>query len=119
LGLRKNKDLDVWATENIIKKIAKDKNFIHKASKLDGTPLYETHDGSIEIASTLPPFKDIKEHLKRSIFFYGIHFQSPKDVLEWKKYMNRSKDQEDIKLLTDYLKKNVVENYLNIIQLLK
>ncbi len=119
LGLRKNKDLDIWATENIISKISKDENFIAKASRLDRSVIYESKDGLIEICETLPPFKNLKEHLKRAIILYGIHFQSPKDVLEWKKHMNRSKDKMDIKALEHYLSGSLAEFYLNNLWMLR
>jgi len=119
LGLKKNKDLDFWATENVIRKLSKDPNFIKMKSKLDAKPIYESKDKTIEIAGTLPPFKNIKEHLKRAIIVYGIHFQSPKDVLKWKKYMNRPKDQEDIKALEHYLSGNLAEYFLNSLRIIR
>jgi len=119
LGLKKNKDLDIWATSNVISKISKDENFIAKASSLDKSVIYESKDGAIEFFSTMPPFKNIKEHLKRAIIIYGIHFQSPKDVLEWKKYMNRPKDKLDIKALEHYLSGSLAEFYLNNLWMLR
>lgn len=117
LGLRKNKDIDVWATPNVIRKVSRDKNFISKRSKLDGSILYESKDGIIEFSSTFPPLNEnLKQHLKRSIIVYGIHFQSPKDVIRWKKAVNRPKDKKDIKILKKYLKGKVVENYLGVLQ---
>jgi len=120
LGLKRNKDLDIWATDNVIKKVAKDKNFIAKKSNLDGSKLYETKDGKIEIVPNLGiKDEDIKEHLKRAVILYGIHFHSPEDVLKWKKAVNRPKDKKDIELLEKYLRNKVVENYLATIQILK
>jgi len=112
LGLKKNDDIDVWASKRVISLVSKNKSFIGKKSKLDGTILYETRDGSIEIGSTFPPFKSLRKQLQRAIVIYGIHFQNPRDVLRWKKYMNRPKDQRDIRALEKYLKSEVVENYL-------
>jgi len=119
LGLKKNDDIDVWASQNIMRKLSRDKQFISKTSKMDGTTLYETRDGSIEIGGTFPPFKSLKEQLKKAIVIYGIHFQNPKDVLKWKQYMNRPKDQEAIKLLKHYLSGNLAEVYLNTLYALK
>jgi TATA-box binding protein (TBP) (component of TFIID and TFIIIB) len=42
LGLKKNNDIDIWASENVLRKVARNKNFIAKKSKLDGSILYET-----------------------------------------------------------------------------
>ena len=120
LGLRRNKDIDVWVTDSVIKKVAQDKNFIAKKSKMDGSTLYETKDGKIEIGSTLGiKGEDIKEHLKRAVLLYGIHFHSPEDVLKWKKAVNRPKDKKDIELLEKYLRDKVVESYLTTLQILK
>lgn len=119
LGLKKNKDLDIWTTPRIIKQLSKDKNFIQKKSPLDGTTIYECKEGVIEITSTLPPFKNLKEHLKRALIVYGIYFQSPKDVLKWKKNMNRPKDKADIKALESYLSGNLAEYYLNSLWMLR
>lgn len=116
LGLRENKDLDIWATPRIIEIIKKNKNFREKTSKLDGSKLYESKDGSMEFASSFTFANlDLKTSLKNAIVIYGIHFQSPEEILAWKKKANRPKDQEDIKLLEKYLKGGVVEHYLNIL----
>jgi hypothetical protein len=119
LGLKDNKDVDIWATKNVMNKLSSDKNFIPKKSKLDKSLMYESKDGLIEFMETLQPFKNVKDHLKRAIVLYGIHFQSPKDVLKWKKYMNRPKDQLDIKLLEKYLSGNLAEYYLNALWMLR
>ena len=117
LGLRENKDIDIWASDKIINIVSKDKNYIHKISKTDGFPVYERTDGKIEFMTTLPPLKDkLNDQLKRSIIIYGIHFQNPKDVLRWKKLIKRPKDIPDIELLEKYLKEKVVESYLKSLQ---
>jgi len=116
LGLKKNKDLDFWATKNVTRQLSYDKNFIQKRSKLDGNIMYESKDGTIEIGDSLPPFKNVKDHLKRAIVIYGIHFQSPEDVLAWKRYMNRPKDQPDIRALENYLKNKVIESHMKTLR---
>jgi hypothetical protein len=119
LGLRENKDLDVWATPRIMKRVAQDKKFIAKKSEVDGSTLYESEDGKLEFASSFSFANlDLKTSLKKAIIIYGIHFQSPEEILAWKKKANRPKDRDDIIKLENYLKNNVVENYLNIIQLI-
>jgi len=116
LGLKKNKDLDFWATKNVTRKLQYDSNFIQKRSKIDGNIMYESKDGVIEIGDSLPPFKNVKDHLKRAIVIYGIHFQNPEDVLYWKRWMNRPKDRPDIRALENYLKNRVVENHMKTLQ---
>jgi hypothetical protein len=119
LGLRENKDLDIWATPRIMKRVAQDKKFIAKKSEVDGSTLYESEDGKLEFASSFSFANlDLKTSLKKAIIIYGIHFQSPEEILAWKKKANRPKDRDDIIKLENYLKNNVVENYLNIIQLI-
>lgn len=113
-GLKKNNDIDIWTTEDVLQKISKDPQFVLKKSRMDGSNIYQTKDESIEIGSTLPPFKDtVIDHLRRSIIIYGIHFQSLQDVLIWKRMVNRPKDRKDIEIIEEFLKNNVVENYLN------
>lgn len=120
LGLRRNKDLDVWVTKDLFQKISKNSMFNKSVADASGDISYTTKDGKIEIFDKLSPLKDrIENQLKRSVFIYGIHFQSPEDVLSWKKTVNRPKDLRDIKLLEEYLRKEVVEYYLKTIQLLK
>jgi len=116
LGLKKNKDLDFWITKNVARQLENDSSFIQKRSKMDGSIMYESKDGLIELGETLPPFTDVKQHLKRAIIVYGIHFQSPEDVLYWKRYMNRPKDKPDIRKLENYLKNRVIENHLKVLR---
>lgn len=117
LGLRKNKDLDIWVTPDIFRKLKYNKNFTKKYSKLDQSIIFESLDGNIEIVSTLPPLSDdVFDHLNRAIVVNGLYFQSPRDVLKWKKLRNDPKDRMDIVRLENYLKKNIVEYYLNLIQ---
>jgi hypothetical protein len=117
LGIRKNNDMDIWVTKRVIKKVSEDKRFVRKKSEIDNSFIYESTDGIFEISSSLPPLKDtVEEQLKRAIVIYGIHFQAPKDVLEWKKLVDRPKDRSDIQKLEIFLKNNVVENYLRALQ---
>ena len=117
IGLRPNKDIDVWATPRVIQRVAQNKNFIPKKSELDGSTLYESKDGKMEFASSFSfATMTLKENLKRAIVIYGIHFQSPQDVLAWKKAANRPKDRDDIKKLENYLKNKMVENHLKTLE---
>jgi len=119
-GIKKNKDLDIWTTPFVEKMIARDKNYNVKKSKLDGSNMYEHKDGSLEFVITLPKHRgDLKKALAKSIMIYGVHFQHPKDLLAWKKEVNRPKDKDDIKKLEIFLKKKLIENYLEAIQNLK
>jgi len=117
-GLKKNDDLDLWVTDDVYKKMSKDKNLV--PVKKHGRIFYETKDGNIEAMNTLPCTKGrVEEYLKRAIIFYGYHFKSVDDLIAWKKCMGRPKDKAHIKILEKYKKSKVVEHYLNIIQTLK
>jgi len=119
LGLRKNKDIDIWVTEDLFQKVSQNNLFNKTVGKISGDVSYTTKDGKIEIFDRLSPLKDkVEEHLKRSIVVQGFYFQSPEDVLNWKKAANRTKDIHDIKLLQNYLRQKVVERYLNVVQTL-
>lgn len=119
-GLKENKDLDVWATESVFRKLKKNPDFIEKISNIDNSVMYETKDGTLEFVHTLPPFQDsIYDHLKRAIVVYGIHFQSLADLLKWKKMMNRQKDKEDIEKIENFLKNNIVEKFLHNLNILR
>jgi len=117
LGIRKNKDLDVWVTKDIFNKISKDKNF-KPYTLASGDKGYNSSSGNIEVIDKLFNYK-IEDQLKSAIIIYGIHFQSPEDIIEWKKEMGRPKDLQDIKQLEKFLQKKVVENYLRVLQTLK
>lgn len=119
-GLKVNKDLDIWTTPFVEKMISRDKNYTVKKSKMDGSNMYHHKDGSLEFVITLPKHRgDFKKALEKSIMIYGIHFQHPKDLLAWKKEVRRPKDKDDIKKLEIFLKKKLIENYLETIQNLK
>ena len=112
-GLRENKDIDIWATPRIMEVIKKNKNFHEKKSDIDGSIIYESNDGVFEFCESFTYANGtFKECMKRAVTLYGIHFQSPEDVLEWKLKANRPKDQEDITILENFLNDNLVDNYL-------
>ena len=118
LGLKKNDDIDIWATKDVHRRMANDKKLVRMVKH--GDVIYETKDGNIEIGSNLPCTKgSLQAHLKRAIVVYGFHFKSVDDVLSWKKCMGRPKDKLHIKIIEKYKKNNVVENYLNILQTLR
>jgi hypothetical protein len=111
-GLKKNDDLDLWVTRDIMNRIKKDSRFM-KSSNPD---IYETKNGIIEAFEKFVCVKErVEDYLKRAVIIYGFHFMSLNDLLNWKKCMGRPKDLQHIKMIKNYKKNNVVENYLNIL----
>jgi len=109
--LKDNHDLDLWVTEKVYRKMLKDSRFFFNGR------LLESKDGSIEASYKLPCSNgNIEDNLKRATIVNGVHFQCLKDVLAWKKCMKRTKDIEHIRMIEDYMKKHLMENYLSEIQ---
>jgi hypothetical protein len=112
LGLKKNEDIDIWVTDDVFKKMAKDKYL--KPVQKHGRLFYETHDGVIEISNIFPCTKgNISKYLQNATVVNGIHFFSPTDLIEWKKCMGRPKDLKDIKTLERYIMKNPISELLD------
>jgi hypothetical protein len=106
-GLKENNDIDLWVTKKVYDSMLKDSRFSPNGKML------ETKDGLIEADHRFVCVKDkVEDHLKRSKVVNGFHFQSLQDVLEWKQCMKRPKDINDIKVIENYMKKNLVEIYL-------
>jgi len=115
LGIKENDDIDIWTDEFVYKKVSQDKRFVSK--KVGNDTVFETKDGNIEIGKSLPCTKgSVKNYLKRAIIIYGVHFKSVDDVIAWKKCMGRPKDRQHLKLLYQYKKNKVNENYLDILK---
>ena len=111
LGIKKNDDIDIWATKDIHRKMANDRRLVRTVKH--GDIIYETKDGNIEIGSNLPCTRGrVEDYLKRAIVMYGYHFKSIEDVLAWKKCMGRPKDKLHIKMIEKYKKNSMMENYL-------
>ena len=118
LGIKGNDDLDLWVSEDLFRRL-KNHRQLRPVMK-HGRLFYETKDGSIEMSNTFPCTKGrIEEYLKRAIVIYGVHFKSVDDLIAWKKCMNRPKDRQHIRMIEKYKKNNVVENYLNILNMLR
>lgn len=106
-GLKENNDIDLWVTKKVYDNMLKDSRFSPNGKML------ETKDGLIEADHRFICVKDkVEDHLKRAKVVNGFHFQSLQDVLEWKQCMKRPKDINDIKVIENYIKKNLVEVYL-------
>jgi len=106
-GLKENNDIDLWVTKKVYEKMLKDTRFTPNGKML------ETKDGLIEADHRFICVKDkVEDHLKRAKIVDGIYFQSLQDVLNWKQCMKRTKDINDIKVIENYMKKNLVEIYL-------
>jgi hypothetical protein len=110
-GLKENNDIDLWVTKRVYDSMLKDSRFSPNGKML------ETKDGLIEADHRFICVKDkVEDHLKRAKVVNEIHFQSLQDVLEWKQCMKRPKDINDIKVIENYMKKNLVEIYLRLLE---
>jgi hypothetical protein len=110
-GIRSNKDIDLWVTNDVFKKMSRHKDLV--PVRKNGRLFYETKNGHIEASNSMPCTKEsLEKYLKRAIIVDGIYFKSVNDLINWKKCMGRSKDLNDIKMLEKYSKKDVIENYL-------
>lgn len=97
-GLRENSDIDILVKPDLWSSL---------------TGMYETKEGKnglyiqigrIEIWDQWKPwFDDIGYMIDKADIIDGIPFIRLEDMLEGKKRMNRKKDQEDIRLIEDYL----------------
>jgi len=99
-NIRKNKDIDLWVSKLIYDQMVKDKRFV-----VDDKGICKTKDGKIEAHHTLSCVdKPFDHYLKNSVTVDRINFMNLRDVLSWKKCMNRPKDREDIKLIEKFIK---------------
>jgi hypothetical protein len=110
-GLKKNDDIDVWATPDIFRKMKNDKNL--NAVQKHGRLFYESPDGIVEISDRFPCTKGgINGYLKRATVVQGIHFMSLEDLRAWKQCMGRPKDKVAIRKIDRILKHPVAENLI-------
>ncbi|MCL6500972.1 MAG: hypothetical protein K6T16_02995 [Candidatus Pacearchaeota archaeon] len=62
---------------------------------------------NLEIAQDWQPwFSDVNALIDSADIIGGIRYVKLQYVLEWKKALNREKDQKDIALIEEYLKKS-------------
>ena len=103
-GLRDNNDLDVSVTKDIFNKLSKDKKFKHQIAE-SGSKILSYKN--VDIHNKNWPFNNtVENELKRSLIINGYYFYSIYRLLEWKKKVNRPKDQKDIKMISEFTKSN-------------
>lgn len=106
LGLRQARDIDLVGDTSVLSELLHDETW-EKRSRDDGS-FFLTKD-NFEIANNWlvsGPQDDFNSLKSRPDTFQrqGIYFVGLPTLLEWKKRMNRLKDQADIKLIERYLK---------------
>lgn len=104
-GLRQANDIDLAATADILEQLEVAAAW-HKSMHVDGSPIYTK--GHFQIGANwfgTGTKSDFVSLLNRPDTFNqdGVNFVGLPTVLEWKKHMNRPKDQADIKLIENYL----------------
>lgn len=101
-GIRENKDIDLIVKKDLWRDLTKK------------YPLYKEEDpgfvpririGNIEIFDNWPPFKELDTLIDSADIINGIRFVKLEFVLKWKKNFNREKDQNDVKLIEEFLSK--------------
>jgi hypothetical protein len=106
-GIRENKDLDLSISKSLFQIHEKDKRFKHGVADSGSKILSYKH---IDVHNNNWPFKEsVEEELKNCLVVNEYHFYSLYRLLEWKEIVNRPKDQEDIKLINEFLRKNKME----------
>jgi hypothetical protein len=107
-GLRDNKDLDVAVSKDMFKKLEKDKRFKRIFA---GSGSKVLNYKNVDIHRNNWPFKNtVEDELKKSLIIDGYHFYSIYRLLEWKKKVNRDKDQKDARMISKFIKDNNIDN---------
>ena len=100
-NFRKMSDLDLLVKPGLWQ------DLIKKYPLLDNGKSGYLKIGSIEIFSDwLPWLENVDELIDTAEIIKGFPFAKLEWVLKWKKMVNRDKDQEDIKIIEEYLRNN-------------
>ena len=111
-GLKKNDDIDVWATPDVFRQMKNDKNL--KPIMKHGRLFYECPKGIIEISDRFPCTKGgINGYLNRATIVQGVYFMSMKDLRDWKMCMGRPKDKIAVQQIDRYMKTNITERIVD------
>ena len=105
LGKRPIGDLDVWATSSAFSRLTAHPNAV-TGTAMFGQPklTFAIPAGEIEVFTGNWLVEGQAFHgLDQTIDINGIPHWSPEKTLAWKQKMNRAKDQEDIRLLKEYV----------------
>ncbi len=99
-GLRENKDIDLIVKKELCNKLIKE----HEVKDSNGECI---SIGNVDIFKNWKPwFDDIDLLIEDSDIFDEIRFVKLKYVLEFKKSRNKEKDQKDVELIKEFLKKD-------------
>ena len=111
-GLKTISDLDVWLKPHAFNKLKKLPGVSSGISPYGNERLeIDTPHGEIEMFTGKWEIKDKRyDNLpgSKTVLHKGVPHWTPETTLEWKKTMNRPKDQEDIGRLSKFLKKTAV-----------
>lgn len=99
LGIRASDDIDITAAEAVLQQLANDSDWQRKDLD-DGDYVYQK-DG-YEVGNDWLGSK-FEKLVGDTFEMDGIRYVSLATVMAWKKQRNRPKDQEDIRLIRQYL----------------
>lgn len=105
-GIRDSDDIDIIVKSDLWDELAKKypKELEKEYPHLEKGKLIKI--GDIEIYKNWKPwFEDVNNLIDDSDIFEGVKFVKLKYVLEWKKKYGRKKDQKDVQLIEEYMKK--------------
>ncbi len=102
LGIRELRginDLDVIVTDDLYQELKEKypEDSKKKRIKISEIEIYP-------LSAWGPKFDGLKSTIQRAEIIRGLRFVCLKDLLEWKKKMDRPKDFKDIKLIKNYFK---------------
>lgn len=99
-GIRDSRDIDLIVKPDLWEDLTKKYPITDKYGGI-------IEIGEIEIFKDFKPwFDDVEILIDDSDIFEGIRFVKLNYVLEWKKSFNREKDQNDIKIIKEFLTKS-------------
>lgn len=96
-NLRENKDIDIIVKQDLWIDLTKKYEIINEKGGL-------IRIGHIEIYKEWPPFGNLNNLIDDADIINKFPFVKLKHVLRWKKFINREKDQKDIRLIENYFK---------------
>lgn len=107
-GIRETRDTDILVTQELFEKLAVDKSKFELKLWKNGDRYLYGEEGDYEITDTwnYPPYSVEPEDLiARAELIKDLPFAPLLDVLAWKKAFGREKDQRDVILIENYLRK--------------
>lgn len=99
LGIRKSGDIDIIAAELVLHILASDEAW-SKKDLAEGSYIYQKE--GYEVGNDWLG-RSFAELASDTFEMDGIRYVSLSTVMAWKKQRNRPKDQEDLKLIWEYL----------------